>query len=173
MRTAILIMTLIAACLAPVFGQEVKIQENTPFTYAYLEGSGPYEGMGTKIGELMQVAGQQSIEFQGSPFSMYLNSPQDVKSPAEYKWLVGVPVPPGAKVAAPLMKGEYKYTLVARTMYKGPYNGVASTYAAVFAFIGRNGYRPAGPIMEMFWNDPMTVPPAELLTEIIVPVAKR
>ncbi len=173
MKKAVLVLVLVAACVTLVFGQEVKIQENTPFTYAYLEGSGPYQGIGVKIGELMQEAGKQALEFQGSPFGMYLNSPQDVKSPAEYKWLVGVPVSAGAKVAAPLLKGEYKHTLVARCMYKGPYEAVSSTYGAVFAFIAQNGYRPAGPIMEMYWNDPMTVPTAELLTEIIVPVTKK
>jgi effector-binding domain-containing protein len=173
MRKTVLVLTLIAACGAWVFGQEVKIQENTPFTYAYLEGNGPYQGVGAKIGELMEEAGQQGLQFQGTPFGLYLNSPQEVKSPDEYKWLVGVPVAAEAKIAAPLLRGEYKHTLVARCMFKGPYEAVSSTYGAIFAFIAQNGYRPAGPIMEMYWNDPMTVPAAELLTEIIIPVAKK
>lgn len=173
MKKTTLFVVLLASCLFWSFGQEVKIQDNTPFAYAYLEGGGPYQQVGAKIGELMQEVMKQQVLAQGTPFALYLNSPQEVKSEAELKWLVGMPIPKDAAVSAPLKKGEFGFPLVARCLYKGPYEAIGPTFGLVMQFIATNGYRPAGPIMEQYWNDPMTVPAAELLTEIIVPVEKK
>lgn len=173
MKRTALFLVMLASFLVWSYGQEVKIQDNTSFTYAYLEGSGPYTQLGAKIGELMQEIMKQQVRAEGGPFGLYLNSPQEVKSPAELKWLVGMPIPREATVLAPLKKDEFLYTTVARCLYKGPYEAVGPTYAKVMEFIAANGYRPAGPIMEQYLNDPMSTPTAELLTEIIVPIAKK
>jgi effector-binding domain-containing protein len=173
MKKTALTLILLASLFIWSYGQEVKIQDNTPFAYAYLEGGGPYTQLGAKIGELMQEAMKQQVRFVGGPFGLYLNSPQDVKNQADLKWLVGIPIPEAAMVAAPLKKDEFHYAKVARCTHKGPYEAVAPTYAKVMEFIAANGYRPAGPVMEQYLNDPMTVPASELLTEIIVPVEKK
>jgi AraC family transcriptional regulator len=37
----------------------------------------------------------------------------------------------------------------------------------------KNGYKIAGPSMELYLNDPMEVPESEILTEIQQPVTKK
>jgi len=160
-------------CFAAAWGEEVKIQDNTPFAYACLEGNGSYNQISAKIGQLMEEITKQQVLSDGNPFGLYLNSPQDVKSAAELKWLVGISIPKEAKPAAPLKRGEFSYPKVARYLYTGPYERVGEVFAKIMQFIGANGYRVAGPIMEMYWNDPMTVKPEQLMTEILIPVEKK
>lgn len=173
MKRTALILALVALGAVWAAGQDIKIQDNKPFPFAYLEGSGPYAGIGTKIGNLMQELTKQQVVGEGTPFAMYLNSPQDVKSPADLRWFVGIAVGKDAKVAAPLKRGDFAYEKVARCMYKGPYEAVGPTYGKVLAYIAANGYRPVGPFTEFYWNDPTTTAPADLLTEILVPVTKK
>jgi len=173
MRKPIIAILVLAACVIGAQGQEVTIQDNAPFTYAYLEGNGPYNQIGAKIGALMQEISKQQLQGDGAPFGLYLNSPQEVKSEAELKWRVGIPVSKKVPVAAPLLKDEFNFTKVARYLYTGPYEKVPESYAKIFQYIGANGYQMAGPIMEQYWNDPMTVKPEQLMTEIIIPVVKK
>jgi effector-binding domain-containing protein len=172
MKKALIIFLVLAAGLGLAWGQEVRIEDNTPFTYVYLEGSGSYQQISAKMTELFHEVGRQELPMD-APFGLYLNSPQEVKSEAELEWLVGMPVGPKVPVAAPLKKGEFNFIKVARCLYTGPYDQVASAYGKVMQFIEANGYRAAGPVMEQYLNDPMTVPAAELQTEIIVPVEKK
>ena len=163
----------LAACFLWAWGEEVTIQDNTPFAYAYLEGTGPYNQISAKIGRFMEEITKQRIMSDGNPFGLYLNSPQNVKSEAELKWLVGISIPKDAKPAAPLLKGEYSFPKVARYLYTGPYERSGEALAKIMQYIGANGYRVAGPVMEMYWNDPLTVKPEQLMTEILVPVEKK
>jgi effector-binding domain-containing protein len=56
-------------------------------------------------------------------------------------------------------------------VHKGPYEGTAQAYKKLFAWIAENHKKVAGPTREVYLNDPKTVPPEELLTEIYAPVA--
>ncbi len=58
-------------------------------------------------------------------------------------------------------------------MHKGPYETVAPTYEDLWTWIGANGYRIAGPPMEIYFSDPNKVAPEEYLTEIQMPVVRR
>jgi effector-binding domain-containing protein len=88
------------------------------------------------------------------------------------KWDVCLPVHALEKVAAPLMKGEYKYPLVAEMIYKGAYDSVSSAYPALMQFIAKNGYAVSGPICESYMDDPMSTKPEDCRTLIVVPVRK-
>lgn len=57
-----------------------------------------------------------------------------------------------------------------RAVHHGPYETCESTYLAVFSWIESHHLRVAGPIREMYPNDPREVKPEEILTEILVPV---
>lgn len=58
-----------------------------------------------------------------------------------------------------------------RTVHHGPYETCESTYLALFAWIESHHLRVAGPIREIYPNDPRVVKPEEILTEILVPVS--
>jgi DNA-binding transcriptional MerR regulator len=60
----------------------------------------------------------------------------------------------------------------AAVMHVGPYDQLCQAYEAVFAWINGNGYRTAGPLREINYNDPAVTPPEKLVTEVLVPVVK-
>jgi AraC family transcriptional regulator len=167
---AFILITLSAVLLS---GQEVVIQDTTPFTYAYLECIGPYSQIPAKIGAFMQEFFKQNLMPAGNFFGMYLNAPGQVKE-EELQWRLGFPVAAESAVAAPLLKGECKATRAAVYLHVGPYDQVGAAYAKVFEFAEKNGYKVAGPPMEKYLDmDPAAVKPEDLRTEINIPVEKK
>lgn len=153
--------------------QEIQIRPIAPFSYAYLECSGSYQQIPAKIGMFMQEFFKQKLQPTGEFFGLYLNSPQQVKE-EELKWQVGFPVARETVVSSPLEKGEFVHTQVAVCLYTGPYENVGSAYRRIFEFIEKNGYAAAGPIMEKYLDqNPQAVKPADLRTEINVPIQKK
>ena len=61
--------------------------------------------------------------------------------------------------------------LCASTVHKGPYAEVGKAYVALQKWMTDNGRSPAGMVREVYLNDPASVPPEDLLTEIDWPVA--
>jgi AraC family transcriptional regulator len=154
-------------------GQDVAIQDATPFTYAYLECKGSYAQIPDKVNAFMEAFFQQGLMPEGNFFAMYLNAPGQVKE-EELAWRLGFPVAAGAPVAAPLLKGECRAAKMAVLLYVGPYEKVSAAYVKVFAAIDAQGYKPAGPPMEKYLDmNPEAVKPEERKTEINVPVEKK
>ena len=57
-----------------------------------------------------------------------------------------------------------------RTLHRGPYETCESTYLALFSWIEEHYLQIAGPIREIYPNDPREVKPEEIITEIFIPV---
>ncbi len=165
-----LVAVALLATLLP--GQEVKIVDATPFAYAYLECRGSYAQIPAKINEFMGAFFQQGLIPQGSFFAMYLNAPAEVKE-EDLLWRLGFPVSDNADVAAPLKRGDCRAAKIAVCLHVGPYDQVSGAYARVFAFIGDQGFKPSGPCIEKYLNNPMEVKPEELRTEINVPLERK
>lgn len=106
----------------------------------------------------------------GPVIGLYLDSPDDVPEQdlrsyagAEYR---GAATPdgledlniPGGKTAV--------------LLYKGPYSGIHAAYHSLFGnWLPESGQEPADqPCYEIYLNDPRDTPPAELLTEICLPL---
>ena len=153
--------------------QEIQIKQIVPFSYAYLECEGSYRQIPVKIGTFMQEFFKQKLWPAGGFFGLYLNSPQQVKE-EELKWQVGFPVAKEAAVAAPLEKGEFTHTQVAVCLYVGPYENIGGAFGRIFQYIDDCGFKVSGPIMEKYLDqNPQSVKPAELRTEINIPVEKK
>jgi effector-binding domain-containing protein len=163
---AIFIFSIIA------FSEEIVIKDQTPFTYAYLECSGSYTQIPAKIGEFMGAFFKQGLTPSGALLGQYFNSPGEVDE-ADLKWAIGMPVVKDAAVKEPLKRGEFKQTVIAYYLYKGPYEKIGTAYDILFKQITEKGYAPAGPTMENYLDDPYTTKPEEIRTEIIVPVVKK
>ena len=173
MKKTIFAFILIAALAILLQGQEVLIQDATPFTYAYLECRGSYQQIPAKVNEFMQVFFKQNLMPVGNFFGMYLNSPGEIKE-EDLAWRLGFPVPADAAVAAPLLKGECQASKTAVYLYIGPYEKVGVAYAKIFEFIDKNGYKAAGPVMEKYLDmNPDAVKPEDRKTEINLPVEKK
>ena len=153
--------------------QEIQIKGIAPFSYAYLECSGSYQQIPAKIGTFMGEFFKQKLWPAGQFFGLYLNSPLQVKE-EELKWQLGFPVVKDAAVAAPLKKGEFSHTRIAVYLYVGPYENVGSAYGKIGEYIDKNGYKISGPSMEKYLDqNPQAVKPAELRTEINIPIEKK
>jgi len=163
----------IAALAVLLPAQEVVIQDSAPFAYAYLECRGSYQQIPAKVNEFMGAFFKQGLMPAGNFFGLYLNDPGQVKE-GELLWRLGFPVAAEAPIAAPLQKGEFNYNKVAVLLFTGPYEKVNGAYGKVFEFIAKNGWTPAGPIMEKYLDmDPQAVKPEALRTEIHIPVEKK
>jgi effector-binding domain-containing protein len=65
--------------------------------------------------------------------------------------------------------------LMARPVYKGPYSGISEIWTDFIIWIVGEGYSlvECSPFREIYLNSPLKVDESELLTELIVPVAKK
>jgi effector-binding domain-containing protein len=163
----------IAVLTVQLQGQEVTIRDSTPFSYAYLECTGPYAQISDKVNEFMGAFFKQGLMPAGNFFGMYLNSPGQVKE-EELQWRLAFPVAANAVVAAPLLKGECKAAKMAVYLYVGPYDKVGLAYGKIMESVDAGGYQPAGPAMEKYLDpNPGAVKPEELRTEINLPVEKK
>jgi effector-binding domain-containing protein len=61
---------------------------------------------------------------------------------------------------------------VAWLLHRGPYEEVHVAYHALHAWLLEHGHEPAGPIREIYRNDPWVVAPADLETEILLPISE-
>jgi effector-binding domain-containing protein len=169
MKKMLLMSLALAACAVLALGQEAKIQDVTPFTYACLECTGPYDQMAVKIPQFIGEFFKQKLVPAGTMVGVYLNSPAQVK-PDELKWRIGFIVAQNAGGAAPLTKAEFSYTKAASIIHTGPYEKVGETFDKLMKFVASSGFAVAGPLLEKYLNNPQMVKPEELKTEVIVPV---
>jgi effector-binding domain-containing protein len=59
---------------------------------------------------------------------------------------------------------------VASLVHKGSYETIGPAYAKLYEYVVRSGLELSGPMMDVYLNDPNTVEPDEILTEIQVSV---
>ena len=112
-------------------------------------------------------------EIAGPPYARYHRFDAD---------LVDVEI--GAPVAAPVAQlrelGEAEEGEVARSelpggraavlLHSGPYHTIGESWARLSQWIAAAGHRSAAPGWEDYIDDPETVPPAELRTELVHPI---
>jgi len=172
MKKTALSILIILACVSLGFGQDVQIKDQASFAYAYLDCVGSFTQIPQKMMEFMGAFFKQGLKPAGGPFAIYFNDPRQVPE-AELKWLIGMPIAPGAAPVDPLKKGEFNHPKVAVCLHVGPYDKVGETYAKMMAFIDQNGWKVAGPAMEKYLNNPQMVTPDKLQTELVLPVEKK
>ena len=128
-------------------------------------------------GLLMQLAGyiiENRIAFAGPPaFICHETSPECVKEAnengtaiVEVVWPVAGTVTGSGDIQVSTLPGGK----MVRTVHRGPYETCEPTYLALFSWIENHQLQIAGPIREIYPNDPREVKPEEILTEILVPV---
>ena len=151
--------------------KKVKVSklETTSFSYVCLPHKGDYKDHEMVIGKLMEAIQAHGITPEGPMFGIYYNSPQKTK-PEDLSWEIGFQVAAVTNVKEPLVLKKWEFTKVAKTMHLGPYEKVGEIFPAIFKWIAENKLTPAGPSMERFLNDPTTVKPEEIKTEIWLPV---
>jgi effector-binding domain-containing protein len=131
------------------------------------------ESIGPDVGEafaaIMAQAEAGGHTFAGPPFAIY---PEECVG--QFPLVLCMPVAPGG--AAPAAESgveldEMPGCTAACTMHMGPYVGVGEAYKALQTWLTANGRTPAGPPREIYLNDPGTVAPDQLLTEVAWPIS--
>ncbi len=117
---------------------------------------------------------QEKATIAGPPiFLCHETSPRAVREAnengtavVEVAWPVSEPVKGTAEIPTYILPGGR----MAHVIHKGPYEACEPTYLALFAWIEKRDLTICGPVREMYPNDPRTVPPEEIITDIYVPV---
>jgi effector-binding domain-containing protein len=126
--------------------------------------------IGDLCGRVMGPEGQKAgVRCSGPPFLIcHDKEPKEKDADIE----VAVPITGRMKAGPGYEVRTLEGGKVVSYVHKGRYQDVGLAYKRIFEYIGRSGFRPAGPVREMYLNDPKDAPEAELLTEIQVPVVK-
>lgn len=155
---------------------DVQIKMAVPETVAYLPMQGPYAQVPMALGRMYQWIAEKGLSPAGMPRAVYYSTP-GVGPESEARWEVQAPVQGSADEQACDASGcgvkRVDARQVASIMYKGPYDGIASTYVALQEWVDSNGYSIAGAPEELYYSDPNDTPPDEYLTEIRFPVIKN
>jgi DNA gyrase inhibitor GyrI len=153
----------------------VRLTKVEPYSYCAVEMRGSYDKHGTAFQNLYQQAGTQGLPMTAVPFGIYWNSPQDTPVDS-LKWELGFALPEARTLAAPLVLKKWEFPLTASLFFEGVYGSEVynAAYGKLFAWIGQNGYKPAGPMMEKYVTMPAQDAKGQYSgkVEIIIPVAK-
>lgn len=124
--------------------------------------------MGPGYGELMATLGAQGIVPAGRWFTHHLRM-----TPDTFDFELGVPVTAPVAAAGRVTTGQLPAATVARTIYYGPYEGLASAWPQLDAWIVAQGRTPAPSLWETYLTDPSSSPdPATWRTELTRPLTK-
>jgi effector-binding domain-containing protein len=153
---------------------EVKMVEEMRAACIFHKGAVAAIGddMGRLIGELMEWVTKEGLQVAGPPFAVYYSSPEEMAR-GEMQFEVGIAFIGEAQEGGNIHIKTFPAQNVLSTIHKGPYNQIASVYAALMEYATKNGYEVIGPPMELWLTNPTEVAESELLTEVRFPVAKR
>lgn len=124
--------------------------------------------MGPAIGELMGALAAAGIAPAGPLFSHHLKRPTEI-----FDFEVGVPVGAAIRPAGRVAPGELRAATVARTIYRGGYEGLGAAWGEFEAWLTREGHTPAPDLWECYVQGPESgADPAAWRTELNRPLAR-
>ncbi|MBI5680331.1 MAG: GyrI-like domain-containing protein [Methanobacterium sp.] len=151
---------------------EITIKNIKKTQVAYVSVKGPYDKIPEVLGEVVSYVMEENLQIIEPPYGIYFNSPMEV-SPENLKYEMGIAfigeAPGNGRVN---IKNIPDHQAVS-TVYKGPYGEAAQIYQTIIEYAMENNYQIAGPVKEIYLNDPMEVTENELLTEVQFPVVKK
>lgn len=154
---------------------DAQIRTTEPMTVAFLQMHGSYDETPEGYQRLYETVEHYGLQPAGPPHAVYVTVPEATPA-GQAEWELWAPIAGGAGTVDPDEQGfgvkRVEPKTVATVMYKGPYDGVASTYEALERWVEEHGYSIVGPPEEVYFSEPGT-PPEETLTEIDIPVQRR
>jgi AraC family transcriptional regulator len=156
---------------------EVTIMDVPPQLVFGMRRKGKYEQIAVMIAELVHYISQAGVDLCGPPIYLWHEKTVEAAYRADEAGNADIEVAWPVRGTAPGTPEIRQYTLpggkMARILHQGPYQECGSTYQYLFDWLDRNRLVIIGPIREMYLNDPVTVPPEGILTEILAPVSSR
>jgi effector-binding domain-containing protein len=107
------------------------------------------EVMGPGLREVLEALKAQGVEPTGRWFTHHLKMPAEV-----FDFEVGVPVATKVKETGRVQNGTLPATKVARTIYRGPYEGLGDAWGQLEQWIKANGRASAATLWETYVTDP-------------------
>jgi effector-binding domain-containing protein len=153
---------------------DITIADVGPQLVLGIRQVGNFQMIPSLIGRLCQFVDEKKISVAGPPlFLCHEKTEAEVKKANETSTaIIEVAIPVHQTVAE---EGDIKlYELpggkMAKTIHRGPYENCKITYDKIFAWLEKNNEKITAPIREVYLNDPATVKPEEIITEIYVPI---
>jgi effector-binding domain-containing protein len=124
--------------------------------------------MGPGIGEVMAAVAAQGIGPTGPVFSHHFRMDPEI-----FDFEVGVPVTSPVAETGRVKAGRLPAATVARTIYRGPYEGLGAAWGEFEAWITAEGHTSAPDLWECYLAGPESNPdPATWRTEFNRPLAR-
>jgi effector-binding domain-containing protein len=148
-----------------------EVQTIKAMTKRYVTGMKNVEGdFGSGFTEVWEHIEKNGGTLTGECFALYHDENFDPdKMDVEIGFSVADFVPDGENIKGREIGGG----LHASVVHKGPYSGLEPAYATLAKWVEENGYIPLIPMRDLYLNDPASVPPEEVLTEVLFPVKKK
>lgn len=151
---------------------EVTLRESPPMRLAALPHRGPYDRIGTcfdRLGALAQSTGLSRPETRW--IGLYYDDPHSMPA-AELRSEAAFTLPEGTEAPAPATLRLVPAQRLAVLRFQGPYAELEGAYDWLYrTWLPNSGKEPAdAPCMEDYLNDRRSLPPAEWLTEILLPL---
>jgi effector-binding domain-containing protein len=122
--------------------------------------------MGPGIGEVIAAAKAQGIGPAGPWFTHHLKMDSAI-----FDFEICVPVTAPVALVGRVMPGEMPAIRVARTVYRGPYEGLGVAWSEFKDWIAANGHVPRPDLYECYLTGPeSTANPADWRTELSQPL---
>lgn len=134
---------------------------------------GPYHEIARAFEKLGSTVAARGLHGRfGQMVGVYYDSPADTK-PADLRSHAGLEVPADLPIDAPLEEVTLPAGRHAVLTFKGPYAGLPAAYDQLFGlWLPQSGETPAeSPVFEVYLNSPIDTAPADLVTEICLPLA--
>ena len=121
--------------------------------------------LGVSLGAIAQYLGSLGENPTGAPFVAYYNMDMqnlDIE--------IGFPVSRPLAGQGNIQPNQIFGGKLATCLHVGPYSDIRPAYDALTQFIKEKGVEPTGVAYEFYLNDPQTVQPSELQTQIYFPL---
>jgi AraC family transcriptional regulator len=152
---------------------EVTIIDVPPQLVFGMRRKGKYEQIAVMIAEIVHYIAKAGVEICGPPVYLWHEKTVEAAARADETGTADIEVAWPVRGTAPGTREIHQYMLpggkMARILHKGPYQECESTYHYLFDWLAMHHMEITGPIREMYLNDPVTVPPEGILTEILAP----
>ena len=149
----------------------VEVQDRPALRIATVPHRGPPQQIGQAFDRLMAWAGPKGIAMPPAVgVAVYLDDMSAVP-PADQRALAGITVGPDIASDDTVTIHDVPAGRYAVLLYRGPYAQIGKGYEELFGWLATSGEEPAhAPCVEVNLNDPRRTAPADLLTELRLPL---
>ena len=151
---------------------EVEITSRPALRVAAVQHVGAYNRISEAFGRLGAIAGQAGLFGPAASMIAIYHDDPEMTPEDKLRSDAGITVQPSAKVPPGLKELTIPAGRYARATHKGPYEGLGDAWSRLMGeWLPKSGHRlGAGLAYELYRNDPTNTKPADLLTDLYIPL---